>query len=204
MQIFISNSRKWPCKAFSKSLCWRRLETFNLERIRRKISHRASGRILWRIWRQRKSKYFSFFFFGAVNLINFYFLVNVDSRCGSVGFVPRYLRYLFPVILIKCDPTTAEPIRDKRGHCIECEIDEPGLLIGKINQKHPLFQFRGYTNKKESEKKLLHDVFTRGDQFFNSGDVLVGDELGYYYFKDRTGDTYRNVNFFYLRNSKKT
>lgn len=27
-----------------------------------------------------------------------------------------------------------------------------------------------------------------------SGDILVMDELGYFYFKDRTGDTFRHVN----------
>lgn len=34
-------------------------------------------------------------------------------------------------------------------------------------------------------------MFRRGDAYFNSGDILASDLLGYYYFKDRTGDTFR-------------
>jgi len=34
-------------------------------------------------------------------------------------------------------------------------------------------------------------VFTRGDNYFLTGDVVAMDELGYLYFKDRTGDTFR-------------
>ena len=31
----------------------------------------------------------------------------------------------------------------------------------------------------------------RGDQAFVSGDILYMDQLGYVFFKDRTGDTFR-------------
>lgn len=51
--------------------------------------------------------------------------------------------------------------------------------------------FAGYTDTQATKKKILENVFRKGDCFFNSGDVLVSDELGYYYFKDRTGDTFR-------------
>lgn len=42
-----------------------------------------------------------------------------------------------------------------------------------------------------SEKKVLRNVFKEGDLYFNSSDILVNDIFGYYYFKDRTGDTFR-------------
>lgn len=51
--------------------------------------------------------------------------------------------------------------------------------------------FDGYTDRAATEKKLLTDVFQQGDCYFNSGDLLVMDELGYFYFRDRTGDTFR-------------
>lgn len=51
--------------------------------------------------------------------------------------------------------------------------------------------FAGYTDKSATKKKVLENVFRKGDCFFNSGDILVMDELGYFYFKDRTGDTFR-------------
>ena len=36
-------------------------------------------------------------------------------------------------------------------------------------------------------------MFEKGDMYFRSGDILVKDEFGYLYFKDRTGDTFRSV-----------
>jgi solute carrier family 27 (fatty acid transporter), member 1/4 len=38
---------------------------------------------------------------------------------------------------------------------------------------------------------VIKDVFKAGDLYFNSSDILVMDLYGYYYFKDRTGDTFR-------------
>ena len=35
------------------------------------------------------------------------------------------------------------------------------------------------------------DVFNRGDCFFRTGDIVKMDDLGYVYFTDRTGDTFR-------------
>lgn len=49
----------------------------------------------------------------------------------------------------------------------------------------------GYVDKKASSKKIVTDVFKKGDSAFLSGDVLVADEQGYLFFKDRTGDTFR-------------
>ena len=45
--------------------------------------------------------------------------------------------------------------------------------------------------RRQTKKKILTDVFEKGDQYFRSGDLLSKDELGYVYFADRIGDTYR-------------
>ena len=37
----------------------------------------------------------------------------------------------------------------------------------------------------------MYDVYKKGDSYFRSGDILVMDDLGWLYFKDRTGDTFR-------------
>ena len=39
--------------------------------------------------------------------------------------------------------------------------------------------------------KVLYDVWKKGDSCFRSGDILVADDHGYLYFKDRKGDTFR-------------
>uniref|UniRef100_A0A0K8TSP3 Very long-chain fatty acid transport protein n=1 Tax=Tabanus bromius TaxID=304241 RepID=A0A0K8TSP3_TABBR len=118
-------------------------------------------------------------------------LVNCENQIGAIGFVPLGARKLYPVCLIKCDEATGEPIRDENGRCIRCKPGEPGVFIGKINPKRALSSFSGYADKRASEKKVVKDVFKEGDAYFNSGDILVTDILGYYYFKDRTGDTFR-------------
>ncbi|KAG5832770.1 hypothetical protein ANANG_G00294660 [Anguilla anguilla] len=68
---------------------------------------------------------------------------------------------------------------------------EPGLLVGRINQQDPLRRFDGYASQDATNKKIAHDVFKKGDSAYLSGDVLVMDELGYMYFRDRSGDTFR-------------
>ncbi|XP_049289131.1 long-chain fatty acid transport protein 4 [Anopheles funestus] len=118
-------------------------------------------------------------------------LLNIDNTMGAVGFVPNFAKAIYPVTLIRCDEETGEIIRGPNGFCIKCKAGEPGVFVGKINPKKALNSFVGYADKAASEKKVLHDVFRKGDIFFNSGDILVQDLLGNYYFKDRTGDTFR-------------
>nr|XP_040238410.2 long-chain fatty acid transport protein 4 [Anopheles coluzzii]XP_040238411.2 long-chain fatty acid transport protein 4 [Anopheles coluzzii] len=118
-------------------------------------------------------------------------LLNIDNTMGAVGFVPNFAKAIYPVTLIRCDEETGEIIRGSDGFCIKCKAGEPGVFVGKINPKKALNSFVGYADKAASEKKVLHDVFRKGDIFFNSGDILVQDLLGNYYFKDRTGDTFR-------------
>uniref|UniRef100_A0A182PAY1 Very long-chain fatty acid transport protein n=1 Tax=Anopheles epiroticus TaxID=199890 RepID=A0A182PAY1_9DIPT len=118
-------------------------------------------------------------------------LLNIDNTMGAVGFVPNFAKAIYPVTLIRCDEETGEIIRGSDGFCIKCRPGEPGVFVGKINPKKALNSFVGYADKAASEKKVLHDVFRKGDIFFNSGDILVQDLLGNYYFKDRTGDTFR-------------
>lgn len=118
-------------------------------------------------------------------------LVNCENQIGAIGFVPLAAGNLYPVCLIKCDEGTGEPIRNSTGRCIRCKPGEPGVFIGKINPKRVLSSFSGYADKKASEKKVVRDVFKEGDAYFNSGDILVTDILAYFYFKDRTGDTFR-------------
>ena len=52
--------------------------------------------------------------------------------------------------------------------------------------------FQGYKGDKSlTEKKILRDVFRKGDQYFNSGDLMSVNKDYFVYFKDRVGDTFR-------------
>lgn len=117
-------------------------------------------------------------------------VMNIDNKMGAIGFFSRIIPSVYPVSLVKVDED-GEPIRNSKGLCQVCEPNEPGAFIGKISPNNPTRAFLGYVDKKASEKKIINDVFMKGDSAFLSGDILVADEFGYLYFKDRTGDTFR-------------
>ncbi|XP_047987565.1 long-chain fatty acid transport protein 4-like [Leguminivora glycinivorella] len=118
-------------------------------------------------------------------------IVNIDSKPGAIGFVSRIIPKVYPIAIIKVDQETGEPIRDANGLCQLAQPEEPGVFIGKISPNNPARAFLGYVDKSASDKKIVRDVFSKGDTAFISGDILVADELGYLYFRDRTGDTFR-------------
>uniref|UniRef100_A0A8C3JDW9 Very long-chain fatty acid transport protein n=1 Tax=Calidris pygmaea TaxID=425635 RepID=A0A8C3JDW9_9CHAR len=118
-------------------------------------------------------------------------IANLDGKVGACGFNSRILPNVYPIRLVKVNEDTMELIRDSRGLCIPCRPGEPGLLVGQINQQDPLRRFDGYVSQSATNKKIAYDVLRKGDQAYLSGDVLVMDELGYMYFRDRSGDTFR-------------
>uniref|UniRef100_A0A8C1F5K5 Very long-chain fatty acid transport protein n=1 Tax=Cyprinus carpio carpio TaxID=630221 RepID=A0A8C1F5K5_CYPCA len=118
-------------------------------------------------------------------------LGNFDNKTGACGFNSRILPFFYPIRLVKVDEETMELIRGPDGVCIPCGPGEPGQLVGRIIQNDPLRRFDGYVNQSATNKKVANDVFKKGDSAYLSGDVLVMDDYGYMYFKDRTGDTFR-------------
>ena len=137
--------------------------------------------------------------FGINNIIEFYgasegnvSLTNVDSRFGSIGRIPPYAKNALPTKIVKFDVVNEKVVRNEDGFCIECEDDEAGEVIGLIpNEDKFSGKFEGYTDKEATAKKILKDVFEKGDQWFSSGDLLKRDKDGYYFFVDRIGDTFR-------------
>lgn len=135
----------------------------------------------------------------GVNCVEFYAasegnctMINTVSKIGACGFVPLINRFfkVLPIYVIKIDDEM-NPIRDKNGFCIECRPYEKGLLIGMIG-KSIKTSFNGYANNKAaSNKKIIENVFRSGQRAFNSGDLMMCDNLGYLYFCDRLGDTFR-------------
>ncbi|XP_055705412.1 long-chain fatty acid transport protein 4-like [Phlebotomus papatasi] len=118
-------------------------------------------------------------------------IVNIDNTVGAIGFVSRIIPQVYPISIIRADPATGEPIRGRNGLCQLCKPNEPGVFIGKIIEGNPSRAFLGYVDKAASEKKIVRDIFKKGDSAFLSGDLLTADERGNLYFKDRTGDTFR-------------
>lgn len=67
---------------------------------------------------------------------------------------------------------------------------KPGLLLTKIRNNQPFLGYRG--SQDETKRKLVANVRHVGDLYYNSGDVLVLDQEGFFYFRDRLGDTFRS------------
>ena len=95
--------------------------------------------------------------------------------------------------MVRFDIDTEQPVRGEDGFCIKCPPDEVGELISQIlnDPSRPSQRFEGYADKAATEKKILHDVFEKGDAWFRTGDLMRKDALGYFYFIDRIGDTFR-------------
>lgn len=89
------------------------------------------------------------------------------------------------------DEHTGQPIRNKNGLCVKIKAGETGEFVGKITFGDPTRAFDGYANKEATKKKIIYNVFRKGDCAFASGDLLTMDKYGYLYFKDRSGDTFR-------------
>jgi fatty-acyl-CoA synthase len=126
--------------------------------------------------------------FGPIQVLEFY--ASTEGRIGALGRVPPYLAASDPIALVKFDADAQTPLRGPDGFCVRCEDDEPGEAIGRIGV-NPSQRFEGYSEVKETEKKILRDVFKPGDAFMRTGDLMKRDDQGFYSFVDRIGDTFR-------------
>ncbi|SEN04869.1 citronellyl-CoA synthetase [Pseudomonas sp. ok272] len=111
--------------------------------------------------------------------IGFSNILNFDN---TVGFS------LMSWELVEYAHDTSEPIRNGQGFMQKVGKGHQGLLLAKIDDKAPL---DGYTDPQKTAKVVLHDVFEKGDRYFNTGDLLRNIGFGHAQFVDRLGDTYR-------------
>ena len=130
---------------------------------------------VWKVFEER---------FKISNIIEFYgssegniSTCNVDSKFGAIGRIPPYLARKLNTKIVKFDVENEQIIRNNHGFCIECEADEAGEAIGQIPDENTFTgRFEGYTDEKASNKKILRDVFEKGDRWFTSGDLLKKDK----------------------------
>lgn len=108
---------------------------------------------------------------------------NFLNRSGTVGpMLPWKMK------LALWDVERDELVRGPDGLAIVAGAEQVGVLLGKIDERNP---YAGYTDGRASERKVLRDVFERGDAWFNTGDLLQRDRLWHLHFVDRLGDTFR-------------
>ena len=117
-------------------------------------------------------------------------MFNFDGHEGAIGRVPSWLRKRYNMRLVQYDLETEMIVRGTNGLCIECGPGQVGQCVGKIGGDVRA-EYAGYLDNRESEKKVLTNVFERGDAWFATGDLMKTDADGYFYFVDRVGDTFR-------------
>lgn len=121
-------------------------------------------------------------------------LFNCFGKVGALGFVPRSLDIVYPLKLIRTDDEDqSKPLRNHNGFCIECSVNEVGLLVSEISSSNlnPSRRFDGYSDKTSTQEKILTHVFRENDRYFNTGDLLYRDAEGFFFWSDRVGDTFR-------------
>ena len=120
-------------------------------------------------------------------------LYNCDAKPGAIGRVPGFLAHRFPLALVRYDVNTNLHLRGDSGYCLPCETGEAGEALGRLdpNKASAGQKFEGYSDATESGAKLLRNVFSEGDFWYRTGDLMRRDKAGFYYFVDRLGDAFR-------------
>lgn len=118
-------------------------------------------------------------------------LVNVEGKPGAIGRIPPFLAHRFPAAIVRVDPEAGVPLRTPEGFCLRAAPDEVGEAIGLIGSAAGAGSFDGYTDRADSDAKVLRDVFAPGDRWFRTGDLMRRDAAGFFFFVDRVGDTFR-------------
>ncbi len=117
------------------------------------------------------------------------------SATEAVGSFVNYFFFdctvgysLIPYAIVKYDHEEERLVRNEKGSMKRVKPGETGLLLFKIGGAAV---FRGYTEKKATDSKVFHDVFRKGDRWFNTGDLMREIGNKHAQFVDRLGDTFR-------------
>lgn len=146
---------------------------------------------VWQAFEQRFSMPRILEFYAATE--STFSLYNVEGEPGAIGRIPPFIGQHLSVKVVKFDFDREEPLRCEGGFCRECEPDEIGEAVAKIESRvhDGSLNFEGYLDRSASEKKILRDVFAPGDAWMRSGDLMQKDRRGFYYFIDRVGESFR-------------
>lgn len=126
---------------------------------------------------------------GILGILNVCTSPADQGHLGKRGFI---VRQLTGTKIVRFDVEKEEHVRDTNGFMHECDYNEVGELLCKIKENDPSKAFSGYyKNEKESNKKVLRDVFVKGDAYFRTGDLFKMDDQCRWHFVDRIGDTFR-------------
>jgi acyl-CoA synthetase (AMP-forming)/AMP-acid ligase II len=135
---------------------------------------------IWEAFKQRFGIRRVYELYGAAEApLAFVNILNLDRTVGACTA---------PYAIVRFDIDADAPVREANGFMRRVAVGETGLLLAEISEEFP---FAGYTDDRETEKKILRDVFKKGDTWFNSGDLVLNQGYRHVQFVDRLGDTFR-------------
>jgi putative long chain acyl-CoA synthase len=117
--------------------------------------------------------------FGPVGVLEFYAttegnVVLANASGEKVGAVGRPLPGSAEIAIVAYDFEALDFKRDADGKYVRCDVDEPGMLIAKVDRTPP-----------RETQRLRRGVFEDDDTWFFTGDILRCDADGDYWFIDR-------------------
>ena len=119
-------------------------------------------------------------------------LFGIENRQKTPAKTPWWLTLLRMTAAALLILALAEPVLNPNREAALTGSGPVVLVVdngsGRISG---IARFEGYTNADATQKKILRDVFEKGDAYFRTGDLLRRDRDGYFYFVDRIGDTFR-------------
>ncbi|KKA26419.1 hypothetical protein TD95_000152 [Thielaviopsis punctulata] len=115
-----------------------------------------------------------------------------EGAIGRNGWLYNILMSL-NVQVVEVDPLADQPWRHpKTGLCRKAKAGTPGELMFRLPAGNIESRFQGYYgNEGATNSKVLRNVFSKGDAWFRTGDMVIWDKEGRVYFSDRIGDTFR-------------
>ncbi len=135
---------------------------------------------LWKGFKERFDIPFVYEFYGASELHGM--LINALNLDCTVGFSFQ------ANAVVKYDVNSGRPYRNAEGLMEKVGHGETGLLLFEVigDDYRP-----GYDNEEEAEKRIVRDVFRKGDVWFNCEDLVRDIGFRHRQFVDRLGDTFR-------------
>jgi putative long chain acyl-CoA synthase len=101
-------------------------------------------------------------------------LANIDGNPGALG---RPLPGSVELAIVAYDFEAADFVRDSDGFARRCRSDEAGLLIARVDDGRA--------------ERVRHDVFSKGDRWFVTHDIVRRDAAGDHWYVDRTSQLIR-------------
>ncbi|KAK6369414.1 hypothetical protein LTS17_009757 [Exophiala oligosperma] len=151
---------------------------------------------VWRAVRERYGIPWIVEYYSASEATTSILVSNKNDRgVGKVAHWGPLMRKFFQnsFYIVRTDLETGELLRDpKTGFCLETRPGEIGESICRVTppvqRRH---DYVGEGGNDATQKKVLRNVFEKGDEFFRLGDAMMMDSEGFVSFHDRLGDTYR-------------